>query len=282
MNLFQIGILIFGVQVLSACNQIEEATTNSDAATTNAANEKISLCDCEGIEIELQKTRAKFKKLYPTPDNVEKIKPIWAEAEKNYLLSAEKGVTALVEIIDKNENVMHGRDVFIISNGVKQLREYRGKSVTVTFDQRVCNNHENVSESIDEALVGNFVVEYLPRKGSGFAWICETDEDLVDYGLRQIDFDYVIESSISSVVFNSKPAREIKLVVASDFITSPFEQYSVVKLVLGESDSLPRTLWVKDVYGQDIVEVAQWIYDYDSTESFIAIPEDQIEPEVAN
>jgi len=279
MNLFQIGLLIFGVQVLSACNQKEVAATNTDAESTNAANEIISLCDCEGIEIELQKTRAEFKKLYPTPGNIEKIKPIWAEAEKNYLLSAEKGVTALVEIIDKNENVKHGRDVFIISNGVKQLREYRGKSVTVTFDQRVCNNHENVSESIDEALVGNFVVEYLPRKGSGFAWICETDEDLVDYGLRKIDFDYVIESSISSIILNEKPAREIKLVVANDFRTSPFEQNSEVTLVIGESDTIPRTLRVRDTYGKDVIEVAQWIYDYESPVAFIVLPKEQIKPE---
>jgi hypothetical protein len=279
MNFIQIGLLIFGVQVLSACNQKEVAATNNDAESTNAANEIISLCDCEGIEIELQKTRAKFKKLYPTPGNIEKIKSVWAEAEKNYLMSAEKGVTALVEIIDKDENVVQGTDVFVISNGVKQLRENRGKSRVVTFDQQVCLNHENISESIEGALTGNYTVEYFPSESNEFKWVCETDEDLVSYVLRQIDFDYVIESSISSIILNEKPAREIKLVVANDFRTSPFEQNSEVTLVIGESDTIPRTLRVRDTYGKDVIEVAQWIYDYESPVAFIVLPKEQIKPE---
>lgn len=278
MHNFRIGLLAFVVHALAGCNQPDKVATEQTKVPHGSHEE--SSCDCNlEIAAELENTRAEFKKSYPTPDNIEEIKSIWTEAETSYLNSAEKGVTAHVEIIDKSENVVYGVDYFVISNGVKQLREDRGKSQAVTFDERVCLNHQNVSESIQDAMKGNSVIEFFPNKDNEFNWACESYPDSVYYGLKQIDFDYVIEGSVKAIELDGKPGREIRLVLAKDFSVNPFEQNSRVKLQVGESDSLPRTLRVTDTLGADVVEVAQWVYDYESPVSFITLPKEQIKPE---
>lgn len=281
MNYLRMGCLLFMIQALTGCNQADKVIDNNVELAKTSQEESLVSKSNGDVSANMKNSRAEFKKSYPTPDNIEKIKLLWSEAERNYFLSAEKGVSASVEIIDIDENVEQGTDVFIISNGVKQIREYRGKSVAITYDQRVCKNYENTSDGIEDALKGIYNILFLPSEGNDFKWVCETGEDSVIYELWPVDFDYVIKSSINSALLNGKPVRELKLLIAEDFSVSPFLENSEVTLIIGESDSIPRALRQKDTY-RDKVEVAQWVYDYESPVSFLVLPKDEIKPEEKN
>jgi hypothetical protein len=281
MNYLRMGFLLFMIQALTGCNQADKVIDNKVEVAKTSQEESLVSKSNGDVSADRKNSRAEFKKSYPTPDNIEKIKLLWSEAERNYFLSAEKGVTASVEIIYIDENVEQGTDVFIISKGVKQLREYRGKTVAVTFDQRVCKNYENTSDSIDDAANGIYNTVLFPSEGNEFKWVCETGEDSVNYALWPVDFDYVIKSSINSALLNGKPVRELKLLIAEDFSVSPFLENSEVTLIIGESDTLPRALRQKDTY-RDKVDVAQWVYDYESPVSFLVLPKEEIKPEEKN
>lgn len=276
MKAHRIAYLLICFQMLVACGPSENSdpVNNCQSDCTEESDEMRGLKEENNEKL----IRDAFKKKYPEPENLKKIKALWMSADSAFRESMSKGFAADVYVNDYQNNVSNGNDVYIRSNKVNQLREYRGKSHSFTFDGMVCVNHITYAESIDD--LENVTVEYLPSAENKFDWTCEKHEEgSLFYGIFEFDFDKVISSSIADITFNGEELREINLVVADDFDFIPYEYNREVTLIIGRNDVKPRVLKTRYTYGRNVVEYAQWDYNYDKPVEFIELPKDRMKME---
>lgn len=211
-----------------------------------------------------------FKEGLDAPENLDVLMERWDKVNRSFQRFNTQGLTAKVTIIKADDSIVHGKDVYAYSGGVRQLQEYRGKNRTFTYDYVYCADRFSVMTPEMELSEIK-----LPSPDYDFDWYCD-EESGIDYGLYRVDPDLVLNGSVKDIDCAGAVCESLSLTVAQDSGVSPAAARFDITVVYEKNDHKPVSLRIRYNYAPGNVEYSQWDYVYDSTVEFIPFPKSRI------
>lgn len=211
-----------------------------------------------------------FRRKFPAPENLDFLMERWDKVNRSFLRLNMHGLRAKVTIIKADDSIVHGKDVYAYSAGVRQLQEYRGDSRTYTYDYVYCA--DRVLEMTPEMEQSEIK---LPSPEYDFDWYCDESSG-IDYGLYKVDPDLVLEGSVKDVACDGGVCESLNLAVAQGLDVGPGSGLLEIAVVYEISNDRPLSLRIRYNYAPGNVEYSQWDYVYDPTTEFIPFPKSRI------